>query len=147
MVSWWNTNCNIYNFASKIPITMCYLKAFRDSMKFNSIVFNVSRLYMRLLNLYFFQTQVNNKGEKIIRGTLNQTMITIAMVACSGMYKNQFIQLNYFMFFTLFLLKIPFYVYLCFYTSKCLNYFLGLTTNNILYPPFIYRYYKIYTSF
>lgn len=60
---------------------MCYLKAFRDLMKFNSIVFSVPRLYLRLLNLYFFQTQVNNKGEKMVRGTLNQTMITVAMAA------------------------------------------------------------------
>jgi hypothetical protein len=44
-------------------------------------VFSVPRLYLRLLNLYFFQTQVNNKGEKMVRGTLNQTMITVAMAA------------------------------------------------------------------
>jgi hypothetical protein len=50
-------------------------------MKSNSIVFSVSPLYLRLLNLYFFQTQANNKGEKIVRGTLNQTMITIAIAA------------------------------------------------------------------
>lgn len=81
MVSWRNTNCNVYNLASKIPIIMCYLKAFRDSMKSNSIVFSVLPLYLHLLNLYFFQTQANNKGEKIVRGTLNQTMITIAMAA------------------------------------------------------------------
>lgn len=64
MVSWRNTNCNMYNLVSKIPIIMCYLKAFRNSMKSNPIVFSVPRLYLRLLNLYFFQTQVNNKGEK-----------------------------------------------------------------------------------